>query len=258
MTLISLTTDFGSLDGYVGAMKGRLLRLCPQAALVDLAHDIPAQAVRQAGWCLARAVPEFPAGSIHVAVVDPGVGSNRAALLAKTGGGHWLIGPDNGLFARLLELSPPAGLWHLHKRHEHWQAHASFDGLHLFVPAAARLALGDEPATLGHPVDDYHRLPDPAPAWQEGRLVGEILGFDRFGNAMTNLRARQLAELTGRVVVFVGEHWLPLRGHYADGENDKAMALVNSDGLLEIAVYQGSAERLLNLSIGMAVAASAG
>lgn len=252
-SIITLTTDFGSQDGYVGALKGRLLRLCPEARIVDLSHDIPAQAIRQASWCLARAVPEFPEGSIHVAVVDPGVGSARSALLARTAR-HWLIGPDNGLFARLLEVEPPQGLWHLHRDSPHWQAHASFDGLHVFAPAAARLALGDAPEALGRPVKDYARLPDPAPTRDGVRLLGEILAFDRFGNAITNIRARQLEGIAGKPVIYAGEAWLPLVHHYAEGEGLDAMALLNSDGLLELAVYCGSAQARLGLAEGMAVA----
>ncbi|MBI2381625.1 MAG: SAM-dependent chlorinase/fluorinase [Gammaproteobacteria bacterium] len=250
--LITLTTDFGSQDGYVGAMKGRLLSLCPGAQLVDLSHDIPAQAIRQAAWCLARAAPEFPQGTIHLAVVDPGVGSMRSALLARTAR-HWLLGPDNGLFGRLLEQEPPVGLWHLHREHPHWQAHQSFDGLHVFVPAAARLALGDAPDTLGKPVKAFHHLPDPTPAWTEGRLNGEVLTFDRFGNALTNIRARHLEGLAGKPLIYVGEAWLPLVRHYAEGEGQPGMALINSDGLLELAVYCGSAQAALGLGEGSPV-----
>lgn len=255
--LITLTTDFGSQDGYVGAMKGRLLGALPGATLVDVSHDIPPQAIRQASWCLARAVPEFPDGSIHIAVVDPGVGSARAPLLAKTAR-HWLVGPDNGVFARLLGAEPPEALWHLPRDHHHWRAHASFDGLHLFVPAALRLALGDDPDSLGRRVADFVRLPDPAPVWQGARLTGEVLAFDRFGNAITNIRARHIDELPGKPIIYLGEDWLPLVGHYAEGESGAAMALINSDGLLELAVYCGSARERFGLREGTPVALVAG
>lgn len=254
--LITLTTDFGSQDGYVAAMKGRLLSLCPSARIVDLSHDIPPQALRQGSWCLARAVPEFPDGTLHIAVVDPGVGSARSALLAKTAR-HWLIGPDNGLFARLLEQEPPEALWHLHRDTPHWRPHASFDGLHLFVPAAARLVLGDEPDTLGRRVSDFVRLPEPGPVWQDGRLLGEILAFDRFGNAITNVRARHLDALAGKPLVYLGEHWLPLVHHYAEGEGAPGMALFNSDGLLELAVYAGSAQADFVLRVGTPITVAA-
>ncbi len=248
--LVTLTTDFGTRDGYVGAMKGRLLTLAPQVRIIDISHDIDAQDVEGAAWCLARACPQFPSGSIHVAVIDPGVGSERPALLAERDG-QWFIGPDNGVFARAWRHRPPDAVWHLHRETRWWSAHRSFDGLAVFAPAAACVANGIEAAEMGIRSIHYEPAPEPAPVLEENGLAGEILTFDRFGNAITNLGPEQVAMFAGSAfrVECRAQSWAFVT-HYAAQGGTARVALINSDGLLELAVAGDSARERFALERG--------
>jgi hypothetical protein len=248
--LITLTTDFSGIDGYLGAMKGRLLSLCPRVQLVDITHDIAAQDVRGASLCLARAVPEFPEDSIHVAVIDPGVGSTRAALLLRWRK-RWLIGPDNGLFDRLLALEPAESIRSIYRETARWRAHSSFDGLYLFAPAAAWLANGLPLAEIGKPhTESLQQLDWPTPRREPSGWRGEILSFDHFGNALTNLSQAQLAE--DDIPHCSGHDW-PLASHYAATRPGSLLSLINSDGMLELACCNGSAQQHCRLEVGDAV-----
>jgi S-adenosylmethionine hydrolase len=241
--VITLLTDFGTADGYVGEMKGVLLARVPDATLVDITHEIPPQDVEAARLTVARVWRRFPPGTVHVVVVDPGVGTDRPAL-AVNSEDRWLVGPDNGVLSPALLASgasavaldvPP-------------NAAASFHGRDVFAPAAAALALGSALASLGstvtHPV--IRRTPEPHRI-EEGVLGGVVIVIDRFGNAVTNL-----VGLRAGVIEAAGKT-LPLRRTYGDVEPGKALAMVGSSGLIEIAVRDGSAARLLNLTRGSPV-----
>lgn len=244
--LITLTTDFGTQDGYVGAMKGRILSLYPQAQLVDISHDLEPQDLLQASWCLARSVPQFPAGTIHVAVIDPEVGSTRYPLLIRTMQQHWLIGPDNGIFTEVLKQQAAVEIYHIYRETAWWQAHPCFDGLALFAPVAASLAAGLSPLDIGHPIEHLVTLPS-APAYLEGdRLIGEIQVFDRFGNAITNITTKDLQHSVVTGIYCQGQYF-HLVTHYAQGVDQTALALINSDGRLELSHYCGSARQLFSL-----------
>lgn len=249
-TLVTLTTDFGTRDGYVGAMKGRLLTLAPAVRIVDISHAIDPQDVEGAAWCLARACPQFPGGSIHVAVIDPGVGSERPALLAERDG-QWFVGPDNGVFARTWLHRPPDAVWHLHRETRWWSAHQSFDGLAVFAPAAACVANGVDPGDMGVRSIHFEPAPEPEPVPLGDGLAGEILTFDRFGNAISNIGAEQVAMFAGTgFTVHCREQVFAFGTHYAAQGNDECIALVNSDGLLELAVEGGSARERFDLRRG--------
>ena len=246
---ITLTPDFGTRDGFVGAMKGRILELCATATVVDISHDIPPQDIRAGAWCLARATPCYPAGTIHVAVVDPGVGSARQALLIQANR-QWYIGPDNGLFGEVLVRYPTTARYRLHPHTPWWQAHPSFDGLALFSPAAACLARGEALARLAEPIDTVVTLVRPEVRATDKGLVGEILLFDRFGNAITNLGGAALAGLGELVrIVCRGKEFRRV-AHYAEAGAQQAAAIVNSDGLLELSLYCQSAREALGLAEG--------
>ncbi len=233
-------TDFGLRDHYVAAMKGAVLGRCPIARLIDITHYIPPQDVLAGTFVLERAVASFPAGTIHVAVVDPGVGTPRPLLLVEANHQHILC-PDNGLItwtwrrytcrARLLSWRPA-------------RASATFHGRDILAPAAAMLAAGEPPDTLagegvGPRLFDLH-LADP----HSGR--GQIIHIDHFGNCTTNLPAHGLA---GNVRV--RDHDLgPIRHTYGDVTPGQPLALIGSSDLLEIAVRDGSAERVLGLAVG--------
>jgi S-adenosylmethionine hydrolase len=242
--LITLLTDFGTADGYVGEVKGVLASLAPGATIVDVAHDVAPHDVDGARLALARYWRRFPEGTVHVVVVDPGVGSTRGALATQSEG-RYLVGPDNGVLspallyagARCVTLSIPSG------------AAPTFHGRDVFAPAAARLALGASLETLGaveeNPV--IRRTPE-ATRRADGAVQGEVITVDRFGNAVTNLLALRGGE------VQVNGLSLALRRTYADAAEGEPMALVGSSGLVEIAVRDGNAAERLGLRRGSGVA----
>jgi S-adenosyl-L-methionine hydrolase (adenosine-forming) len=241
--IITLLTDFGTADGYVGEIKGVLLSRVPDAHVVDITHDIPAQDVESARLTLARVWRRFPAGTVHLAVVDPGVGTARQALAVESDG-RYLVGPDNGVLspallmtdARVVALSVPSG------------AAATFHGRDVFAPAAAELASGTPIQALGAAAAEVlvRRTPEPRRRG-DGALAGEVIAVDRFGNAITNLVGRRpaLLEVAGAV--------LPVRRTYSEVERGSPLALVGSTGLIEVAVRDGSAARLLGLDRGSVV-----
>ena len=247
--IITLTTDFGDADGYVGAMKGVILSLAPHATVVDISHTVPAQQVRHAAWVLATTAPFFPPGTIHVAVVDPGVGSQRRGIALQTPTAMF-VGPDNGLFSSFLRagiacvaLTNPAA--------HHHPVSATFHGRDIFAPVAARLANGIPLAALGPAVDDPVTWPDPQPQrLPDGRLRAQVVYIDRFGNLITNV-----GPLSGRgdVRVQIGGTALLVRRTYADVEPGEFLALIGSSGYLEIAVRDGSAAERLGIGVGATV-----
>ena len=242
--IITLLTDFGTVDGYVGEMKGVVLSGAPEAEIVDITHDIPPQDVERARLTLARVWRRFPRGTIHVVVVDPGVGSSRDAI-AVSSDGYYLVGPDNGVLSAAL-LAPSARVVSLAVA-EH--ASATFHGRDFFAPAAAALARGESLDALGvqamNPV--VRRTPEPKRR-SDGAIEGEVIFVDRFGNAITNL-----VGVRGGTIE-VGKLAIDVRRTYSEVEAGKPLALVGSTGLLEIAVRDGDAAQTLGLERGSVVA----
>ena len=243
-SIVTLLTDFGTADGYVAEMKGVILSAAPNAMLVDVTHDIAAQDVEGARLTIARYWRRFPPGTVHVAVVDPGVGTARLARAVQSDG-RYLVGPDNGVLSPAL-LIPGATAVELPVLA---QAAATFHGRDVFAPAAARLAAGTPLDTLGAPLHTpiVRRTPE-ASRLPDGSIVGEVISIDRFGNAITNLLAHG-----GGAVVQVGETAIAVRRSYADVEPGALVALTGSNGLLEIAVRDGSAAERLELARGARV-----
>lgn len=244
--VIALLTDFGLRDPYVGAMKGAILTVCPEATLVDLVHELPAHDVAAGALALDAAYRHFPGGTVFVAVVDPGVGSARRPVAA--GAGRWLfVGPDNGLLTHVLEAHPSARVHLVANPLFHREPLSPvFHGRDLFGPAAGHLARGLPLEAVGPAVGDPVHLP-PAP---KSRLAdgweGTVLQADRFGNLTTNILEADLVALAGRglegVEVALGAETLPLVRTYADVEAGRPCALVGSSGRLEIAVHAGRAD----------------
>lgn len=228
--IITLLTDFGTADGYVAEMTGVLLTLAPGAQIVDASHDIPPQDVELGRLALARYWRRFPAGTVHLAVIDPGVGSSRAAI-AVASDGRFLVGPDNGLLSPALVCGGARAV----QLPVSETASRTFHGRDVFAPAAAALATGTPLADLGAPFDTpvVRRTP-PAHQRPDGRIEGRVIAIDRFGNAITNLVARP-----GQLDV-AGRRLRVLRT-YAAAVDDEPFALAGSGGLLEIAVRDGSA-----------------
>jgi len=252
--LAALLTDFGTDDVYVGVMKAVLLGICPPAQVIDLTHAIPPQDVLLGALALADAAPYLPEGAVAVAVVDPGVGSARAALAARAGG-RYFVGPDNGLLswclaadAEVVRLEEP--------RYRLPRVSRTFHGRDLFAPAAAHVASGLDLARLGPPVGDPVRLAWPEVRAVAGAVAGAVVHADRFGNLITSIHARTLAPVDADLVIRVGGREVPLVGTYGDLSIGRPGALIGSSGRLEIAVREGSAATLLRARRGTAVVVS--
>lgn len=245
--LITLTSDFGLQDYYVGAMRGALLCVAPEARLVDLSHCIPPQDLLAGAWILRHAATEFPPGTVHLAVIDPGVGSPRRPLVVQSGGYVW-VGPDNGLFSFAFQVPGWQAYEISHPDLRGPRLSSTFHGRDLFAPTAARLATGFPLSEVGPPVLDPVRLDEAAPRQEEGQLVGQVIHLDRFGNLTTNIPAAAVAGWDEGWRLQVGAQTLTrLCRTYAEAEAGALLALVGSAGLLEIAVNGGSAARHLRL-----------
>jgi S-adenosylmethionine hydrolase len=247
--LAALLTDFGLDDVYVGVMKAVLLSRCPDARIVDLTHAIPPQDVLLGALALEDALPYLPRGSAVVAVVDPGVGSTRAAIAARSGG-RWLLGPDNGLLSWC--LSPDTEVVRIEAtRYRQPEVSSTFHGRDVFAPAAAHLLMGAELAMLGPPVSSWVELERPVVHRLDGGAVeAHVIAVDHFGNLILDARAgdlppRPLLRVAGREI-----HGLVRT--YADAAGTLC-ALVGSFGRVEIALPNGSAARELGLGRGAVV-----
>lgn len=253
--LVTLLTDFGTADAYVAAMKGVILGIVPGAALVDITHEIPPQDVRAAAFTLLTVAPFFPAQTIHLAVVDPGVGSARRPIAASAGEQRF-VGPDNGLFSYVFERAGDARVVHLTAttRFRH-PVSSTFHGRDIFGPVAAALANGARLADLGPEVIDWIRLPPLQPrSLADGSLEAEIIHIDRFGNCVTSMprdfpgdaEAEWIAEVRGRKITST-------RASYAGAEAGEPFLIWGSAGFLEISIDGASAAGWLGASVGQRV-----
>jgi S-adenosyl-L-methionine hydrolase (adenosine-forming) len=257
--IVTLLTDFGTADYFVGALKGALLCVNPAAQVVDITHEIPPHDVEAGAFTLLAAFEVFPPGTIHVAVVDPGVGSSRRPVIAS-GGGHVFVGPDNGVFGYVYERLKSFRVFHVtNDKYFRREVSATFHGRDIFAPVAGALSRGVEPEELGQEVTDFVRLPFAAPERQEGgTLVGTIIHVDRFGNCITNISPRDFdAEQTGRAshLLVGGKEVRAFRRFFADEADapGEPFAVWGSAGLLEIAVFRDSASRALGVGRGARV-----
>jgi S-adenosyl-L-methionine hydrolase (adenosine-forming) len=255
--LITLTTDFGDGSPYVAAMKGVILGINPQARLVDLSHHIPPQDVRHTAFFLRAAVPYFPHEVLHLVVVDPGVGTERALLYVEVGG-HRLLVPDNGCWTELAQgvAEPPMVLRLAEPRYWRPQVSATFHGRDMLAPAAGHLSRGLDPRQLGPPARDWVRLEMAAPQLGPEQLTGEVVFIDDFGNLLTNLPGDTFTAWGDRDVrITVGAHEIERRVRtYGEAEPGTLVALVSSAGTLELAESQGNAAARLGIRVGAPVA----
>jgi len=248
---ITLMTDFGLTDPYVGIMKGVILDIASGATLVDLTHAIPPQDIRQAAFLLATAVGFFPRGTVHVVVVDPGVGSERRPIAVKSGHAYF-VAPDNGVLSMALARQPAEAIIHL-TNSDYWLTEVSttFHGRDIFAPVAAHLARGVPVGELGTPISEIVRLPALEPTRQsDGSVRGHIQHIDRFGNCITNVPSDMLRADIPLVVKVAGQSIWGLSPTYAAVEPGALVCLIGSSGFLEIAVRLGNAARQLNISVG--------
>jgi S-adenosylmethionine hydrolase len=252
LRVITLTTDFGLRDPFVGIMKGVILSICPSARLVDLTHDLPPQDVQGGGLALEAAVAFFPPGTVHLGVVDPGVGSVRRAIAVRSAG-HYLVGPDNGLLAFAFEGAGWTAVALTAPEYRLPDVSRTFHGRDIFAPAAAYLAAGVPLERLGPRVEDPVRLSRPACRLEGRTLIGEVLDSDRFGNLMTSIPAGRLGEIPGQGDLVVEVAGRPVRGlvqAYAEAADGEPAAIVGSTGRLEIFVNGGSARDCLGVGRG--------
>jgi hypothetical protein len=252
MRVIALTTDFGTSDPWVGIMKGVIAARAPGATVIDVTHGVRPQDVFAGALVLQHAVPYFPAGTVHVVVVDPGVGGPRRPLCVETDAGL-LVGPDNGV----LSLAAPAAAIRriVHLTEERWflrPRSATFHGRDVFAPVAAALATGTSPSVLGPEVPDLVRLAMPAVEQEPGLLRGQVVYVDHFGNLVTNVSEAALATFPSRALsISIGTVRLGgIAASYAAVAPGDLVAVVNSWGLLEIAVREGSARAALAARVG--------
>jgi S-adenosyl-L-methionine hydrolase (adenosine-forming) len=263
MSLITLLTDFGAGDGYVGVMKGVILRIAPDARIVDISHEVGPQDIAAGAFILQRAYRYFPPDTIHVAVVDPGVGSARRGIALDTAHGRF-VGPDNGLFTYpLAGAGTPAAYELVEPAYRLPAVSRTFHGRDIFAPAAAHLARGVLPAAFGPPIppESLVRLPYPTPQIAGGVAHGHILYIDHFGNAISDIPEAMVAALgpAERVEVeCAGRRLTGVAPTYAGGAVGEPLALISSDGLMEIAIRNGNAARQVGLRVGDAVVCRGG
>ena len=254
--LITLLTDFGDRDYFVASMKGVILSICPDAHIVDLSHHITPHHIEEAGYLLHSCYSRFPDETIHVCVVDPGVGSARRPLLVKTSR-YYFCAPDNGLLTRVLRDERDTEIRVI--ENPQYRLHsegATFHGRDLFAPAAAWLARGEPVSSFGRVLDEpvTHSIADPIRQGQE--LVGRIEYVDQFGNLITNITAKHLQEfrtVAGReqLSIFFGSAVVSgLVSNYSEGQCDAPSALINSCGKLEIFLDRKSAAQSLRIGVG--------
>ena len=255
-SILTLTTDFGTGSPYVAQIKGVILSIQPHAVLIDITHAIAPQDIRQGALVLQDATPRFPEGSIHIAVVDPGVGTDRRILAAEIGGRYYLA-PDNGLLGGLVRNAPAARVVALTSR-DYWFPAVSptFHGRDIIAPVAAHLSLGTALEDLGQPCGQLQQLEWPALTVEGHRIQGEIIAIDSFGNLVTNIPQDLLAAacVAGVVTVQCGGRTISgLAATYGQHPPGTLVALVGSSNRLEIAVVNGSAAVELRAELGDAV-----
>lgn len=253
--VVALLSDFGLQDHYVGTMKGVVLGICPEATLVDVTHDIPPQDVLAGAFELAAAFSYFPEGTVFVAVVDPGVGSDRLAIAVEAAG-RYLVGPDNGLLSLVLRDHSPARIVELSEpRFALPRISRTFEGRDRFAPAGAWLARGTGIAVLGRPLEGWTRLNLPEPQAEGGFVDGEVIRVDRFGNLITNIGSGLLSDVDqARLVVEVaGQLVEGVVRTYSSGRGGALCALIGSTGYLEVSVRGGSAAAALRSGRGAPV-----
>lgn len=255
--IITLTTDFGNGDWYAGALKGVLLSINPQCRPVDLTHGIAPQNIQAGSFYLAQACPLFPVGTVHLAVVDPGVGSDRKALLVVTEQ-HYFVGPDNGLFTGVMQAASSFACIELTNTAYFLSAVSStFHGRDIFAPAAAHITRGITPLAMGRLIDDPVMLAIPVPeTGSDGCLTGAIVHMDHFGNLITNIAAESVARMAqqGEIEITCGVTIIrKLYSCYAQAPGEEPFGIIGSSRTLEISLKNASAREALNARRGQPV-----
>jgi S-adenosylmethionine hydrolase len=254
--IITLTTDFGYKDPFVGIMKGVILSINPCVNIVDITHGIAPQNIMEASFAIENSFSFFPRKTIHVVVVDPGVGSVRRPIIVAAGY-HYFVGPDNGVFSHIYKLINNPVVIHLTSEHYFLSRRSStFHGRDIFAPVAAWLSKGIEISNFGEQIDDYVNIPIPVlrkPA--ENMIEGEVIYIDSFGNLITNISAREIEKLSQldpnkKLKVLIKGKEAPLKNYYLQATDDSLYSILNSFGYLEFFIRKGNASLISGITVG--------
>ena len=252
--IITLTTDFGECDPYVAMMKGVILSINPDATIIDITHQIPARAIKEGGLIIKDAYTYFPSGTVHIGVVDPGVGGTRRPIAVLVDN-YFFVGPDNGLFSTIIESQRHTDVIHL-KEKRYWMNSISptFHGRDIFAPVAAHLSLGVDPFCMGKKIDNPTPLASPLPRENKNEFVGAIIRVDHFGNLITNITEEHLGPflVSKDLIIRIGRVTLKkISTTYNDVPEGQPLALIGSSHALEIAVNMGRATDYLGQDCGI-------
>lgn len=251
--IITLLTDFGQRDHYVASMKGVILSVNPRCTLIDITHQIKPHDIMEGAFILTNAYSFFPKGTIHLAVIDPGVGGPRKPILLVTRN-YFFIGPDNGVFTFVVKKEGVKKIVAL-TNSTYFLPHISttFQGRDLFAPVAGHLSMGVRPDAFGKEIDVWKEIEFRNPKLIRGKLTGEVLHIDHFGNLITNINEQEFFHFTENhpFVIKVGERAIKgLRKGYWEGKKNEAIALIGSGGFLEVSIREGSAQKVLGVKKG--------
>ena len=251
--IITLLTDFGTKDHYVASMKGVILNINPQCILIDITHQVNPHDIQKGAFLLANTYSYFPKGTIHLSVVDPGVGGGRKAILLVTQN-YFFVGPDNGLFTLIARREKVKQVVVLTKRKYFLpKVSMTFHGRDIFAPVAAHLSLGIKPNVFGYEIGSLEELEFEKPIIKERKLLGEILHIDTFGNLVSNIDEEKLFRFiqSRPFVIRVGREAIyGLKKGYWEGKKGELIALLGSGGFLEISVREGNAQKMLGVKRG--------
>lgn len=254
--VITLTTDFGNKDPFVGIMKGVILNINPYTTIVDITHGISAHNIIEAAFVIENSFSFFPRRTIHVVVVDPGVGSSRRAILVATDN-HYFIGPDNGVFSRIYQISENPIVINITSEHYFLPKRSStFHGRDVFAPVAGWLSRGIEISNFGERIQDYVSIDIPNIIRKADNIIeGKVIYIDGFGNLITNIPAIEIEKLLNisvdkKLKIFIKDMEAPLKGYYSECKDDRLYSIINSFGYLEFFIYKGNASSTLDIKVG--------
>jgi S-adenosyl-L-methionine hydrolase (adenosine-forming) len=259
-TIVTLTTDFGSRDPFTGSIRGVILKVNPQAQLVDISNEIAPQDIWEAAYTLKTAGSHFPKGTVHLAIVDPGVGSGRRPIIVVTES-YYYVGPDNGLFSLIYQDAERLRVHHVTATHYFLpNSGSTFHGRDIFAPVAAWLSKGIPSGNFGEEITDFVKLNIPLPKIAGNTIDGNVVHIDRFGNIITNITFKELQPLVGEgvspgnaTVTIAGKEIQGLKNFYAESAPGVPSAIMNSSGALEIFMYKQNARTALSIKRGEAV-----
>jgi S-adenosylmethionine hydrolase len=255
--IVTLTSDFGSKDSFVGSMKGALLKVNAQTQIVDISHEIGPQDIWEAAFALKTSYHYFPKGTVHLAIVDPGVGSSRRPILVVTEN-YFFVGPDNGIFSLIFGEAERLAVYHITASHYYLTDHGpTFHGRDIFAPVASWLAKGIPAENFGEVIQDYVKLNVPMSKKSANGIDGHVVHIDRFGNAITNITYDDInalvsegADQSAMSIAIVGKEIKGLKKYYAEAAPGEPGAVINSSGYLEIFLFKQNARSVLSIKRG--------